>query len=169
MTEETAKAMSDEAVIYLVFEPGFSTREFITDVSGRGVGLDVVKANLDQVKGNLSFSSELGTGTELVLRLPLSMAIFTGLMVECSHNIYVLPQHYVAEVLRISPKDIIEEMGREVIRLRDESIPLASLANFLDLEHQAKLAKRLTVLVLSFREQTMGLLIDRIHGLQEVV
>lgn len=169
LTEESANTMSDEAIIYLVFEPGFSTRDFITDVSGRGVGLDVVKANLDQVKGDLSLSSELGCGTELVLRLPLSMAIFTGLMIECSENIYVLPQHYVEEVLRVSPKEIVEEMGREVIRLRGESVPLASLANFLDLEQKRVLSKRLTILVLSFREQIMGLLVDRIHGLQEVV
>jgi two-component system chemotaxis sensor kinase CheA len=166
---ETAAAMSDEAVIYLVFEPGFSTREFITDVSGRGVGLDVVKSNLDQVKGNLSLHSELGVGTELVLRLPLSMAIFTGLVVECNGETYIFPQHYVAEVLRVSPRDILEEMGREVVRLRDRSIPLNSLSHFLEQEQMTQIASRLTVLVLSFREQTMGLLVDRTVGLQDIV
>ena len=169
LSAEAAAAMSDEAVIYLVFEPGFSTREFITDVSGRGVGLDVVKSNLDQVKGNLSLHSELGVGTELVLRLPLSMAIFTGLMVECDAETYVFPQHYVAEVLRVSPRDIIEEMGREVVRLRDTSVPLSSLSQILGQEQTTKVSKRLTVLILSFREQTMGLLVDRTLGLQEVV
>ncbi len=127
LSAEAAAAMSDDAVIYLVFEPGFSTREFITDVSGRGVGLDVVKSNLDQVKGNLALHSEIGVGTELVLRLPLSMAIFTGLMVESGGETYIFPQHYVAEVLRISPREILEEMGREVVRLREISIPLNSL------------------------------------------
>ncbi len=166
---EAAAAMSDEAVIYLVFEPGFSTREFITDVSGRGVGLDVVKSNLDQVKGNLSLHSEIGVGTELVLRLPLSMAIFTGLLVECGGETYVFPQHYVAEALRVSPRDILEEMGREVVRLRDKSIPLNSLSQFLEQEQTAQITSRLTVLVLSFREQTMGLLVDQTLGLQEVV
>lgn len=169
LTEQAAAAMADEAVLYLVFEPGFSTREFITDVSGRGVGLDVVKANLDQVKGNLSLDSSPGAGTELLLRLPLSMAIFTGLMVECCGATYILPQHYISEVLRVSPRDIIEEMGREVVRLRDASIPLSSLAQFLEVESSAAVAKRLTVLVLSFREQTIGLLVDRTLGLQEVV
>lgn len=169
LTEQAAAAMADEAVLYLVFEPGFSTREFITDVSGRGVGLDVVKANLDQVKGNLSLDSSPGNGTELLLRLPLSMAIFTGLMVECCGDTYILPQHYISEVLRVSPRDIIEEMGREVVRLRDASIPLSSLAQFLEVESSAAVAKRLTVLVLSFREQTIGLLVDRTLGLQEVV
>ncbi len=169
LSAEAAAAMPDEAVLYLVLEPGFSTREFITDVSGRGVGLDVVKANLDQVKGNLSLNSTTGTGTELLLQLPLSMAIFTGLLVESGNDKYVLPQHYIAEVLRVSPKDIIEEMGREVVRLRNESIPLCSLSQFLEVDQATQLSRRLTVLVLSFREQTLGLLVDHTLGLQEVV
>jgi two-component system chemotaxis sensor kinase CheA len=169
LSAEAAAAMSDDAVIYLVFEPGFSTREFITDVSGRGVGLDVVKANLDQVNGNLSLHSEIGVGTKLTLRLPLSMAIFTGLMAECCGETYIFPQHYVAEVLRLSPKDILEEMGREVVRLREASVPLSSLSRFLEQEQEARVSQRLTVLVLSFRQQTMGLLVDRTLGLQEVV
>jgi two-component system chemotaxis sensor kinase CheA len=169
LSAEAAAAMSDDAVIYLVFEPGFSTREFITDVSGRGVGLDVVKSNLDQIKGNLSFRSEPGIGTELVLRLPLSMAIFTGLMVECCGETYVFPQHYIAEILRISAGDIREEMGRDVVRFHGTSIPLNGLSQLLQEEQQTTDAGRLTVLVLSFREQTMGLLVDRTLGLQEIV
>jgi two-component system chemotaxis sensor kinase CheA len=169
LSAEAAAGMSDDAVIYLVFEPGFSTREFITDVSGRGVGLDVVKANLDRVKGNFSLRSELGVGTELILRLPASMAIFTGLMVECCGETYVFPQHYIVEVLRISPLNILEEMGREVVRLNGTSIPLNSLSQLLEQEQVGKVAGRLTVLVLSFREQTMGLLVDQTLGLQEVV
>ncbi|MBE0575535.1 MAG: hybrid sensor histidine kinase/response regulator [Desulfuromonadales bacterium] len=169
LSTEAAAGMSDDAVIYLVFEPGFSTREFITDVSGRGVGLDVVKANLDQVKGNFTLRSELGVGTELILRLPSSMAIFTGLMVECCGETYVFPQHYIVEVLRISPLDILEEMGREVVRLNGASIPLNSLSQLLEQDQVVRVADRLTVLVLSFREQTIGLLVDQTLGLQEVV
>ncbi len=169
LSADDAAAMSDEAVIYLVFEPGFSTREFITDVSGRGVGLDVVKSNLDQIKGNLTLHSEVGSGTELLLRLPLSMAIFTGLLVECCGETYVFPQHYVAEVLRISPRDVLEEMGREVIRLRETSIPLSSLSRLLEVDASTRVSERLTVLVLSFREQCMALLVDRTLGLQDVV
>ena len=169
LSADDAAAMSDEAVIYLVFEPGFSTREFITDVSGRGVGLDVVKSNLDQIKGNLTLHSEVGSGTELLLRLPLSMAIFTGLLVECCGETYVFPQHYVAEVLRISPRDVLEEMGREVIRLRETSIPLSSLSRLLEVDASTRVSERLTVLVLSFREQSMALLVDRTLGLQDVV
>lgn len=169
LSAEGARAMRDDALLYLVFEPGFTTREFITDVSGRGVGLDVVKANLDQVKGDMSLTSEPGLGTELVLRLPLSTAIFTGLLVESGDGIYIVPQHYLAEILRLSPKDILEEMGRAVIRLRNTSIPLYSLAEILQTEQEETVKSRLTILILRFREQSMALLIDRSIGLQEVV
>lgn len=169
LSVEAAADMADESVVYLVFEPGFSTREFITDVSGRGVGLDVVKSNLDLVKGDLTLHSQPGVGTELVLRLPLSLAIFTGLTVGCGSETYVFPQHYVAEILRLASQDILEEMGRDVIRLREASVPLSSLAQFLDLDPVGRTNQRLTVLVLKFREQIMGLLVDRTLGLQEVV
>jgi len=169
LSAEAAKAMRDDALLYLVFEPGFTTREFITDVSGRGVGLDVVKSNLDQVKGDMTLTSELGLGTELILRLPLSTAIFTGLLVESGGGIYIVPQHYVAEILRLSPNDILEEVGRAVIRLRNTSIPLYSLAEVLQIEQEEATKPRLTILVLRFREQAMALLIDRTIGLQEVV
>jgi len=170
LTAEQARAMADDAVIYLVLEPGFSTREFITDVSGRGVGLDVVKANLDQVKGDLTLSSEVGVGTELTLRLPLSMAIFTGLLVKVTGSIMACPQNYIDEVLRISPKDVIEEMGREVIRVRNQSIPLTSLARLLGFDQEEFAAEqRLSVLLLNYREQLLGLLVDQTLGLQEVV
>jgi len=103
------------------------------------------------------------------LRLPLSMAIFTGLMVACRGETYVFPQHYVAEVLRVAPQDVLEEMGREVVRLREVSIPLSSRAQILNQGQHTQIPKRLTVLVLKFREQIMGLLVDQTLGLQEVV
>lgn len=169
LTAEAARAMNREALNYLVFEPGFTTREFITDVSGRGVGLDVVKSNLDQVKGDMTLTSTPGTGTELILRLPLSTAIFTGLLVASGEGVYIVPQHYVAEIVRLSPSDIDEEMGRAVIRLHNISIPLYSLAELLHLEQEDVAARRLTILILSFREQAMALLVGRTIGLQEVV
>ena len=169
MTAEEAAALSDEATLYLVFEPGFSTREFITDVSGRGVGLDVVKTNLDRVKGDLSMRCVIGEGTELLLRLPLSLAVFTGMLVACGQEHYVFPQHYLSEILRISPQDIHEEMGREVVRYRERSIPLITLAQALGTKRTDRLGNRLTVLILSFREQEMALLVGKALGLQDIV
>lgn len=170
---DEAARMSDEAALYLVLQPGFSTREFITDVSGRGVGLDVVKANLDQVKGNLTITSKIGEGTELRLRVPSSLAMFTGLLVEADDETYVIPQQYIVEILRLAPEEVRSELGREVIRLRERTIPLVNLASLLTgtgrtLENELP-EGRVTIVVLTFREQLLGCLVDRALGLQEVV
>lgn len=173
MSVDEAGRLSDEAALYLVLQPGFSTREFITDVSGRGVGLDVVKANLDQVKGNLTLSSKIGQGTELKLRVPSSLAMFTGLLVEVGGETCVIPQQYIVEILRLAPEEIRSELGREVVRLRERTIPLVSLARLLSGEaggaNDELPEGRVSVVVLSFRDQRLGCLVDRAVGLQEVM
>ena len=173
LSADEAARVSDEAALYLVLQPGFSTREFITDVSGRGVGLDVVKSNLDEVKGNLTIASKVGFGTELRLRVPSSLAMFTGLLVEAASETYVIPQQYIHEVLRLAPEEVRIELGREVIRLRERTIPLVNLATLLTGESHKdddELATgRVTVVVLSYREQLLGCLVDRTLGLQDVV
>lgn len=173
LTADEAQRLSDEAALYLVLQPGFSTREFITDVSGRGVGLDVVKSNLDQVKGNLVLTSKIGQGTELRLRVPSSLAMFTGLLVEADGETYVIPQQYIVEILRLAPEEVRTELGREVVRLRDRTIPLVSLAVLLSgasrsIEEQLP-EGRVSVVVLNFRDQLLGCLVDRALGLQDVV
>jgi two-component system chemotaxis sensor kinase CheA len=173
LAADEATRLSDEAALYLVLQPGFSTREFITDVSGRGVGLDVVKSNLDQVKGNLTITSKIGQGTELRLRVPSSLALFAGLLVEADGDTYVIPQQYIVEVLRLSPEEVRSELGREVVRLRDRTIPLVNLASLLTGENRSledELAEgRVCVVVLTYREQLLGCLVDRTIGLQDVV
>lgn len=170
---DEAARLSDEAALYLVLQPGFSTREFITDVSGRGVGLDVVKTNLDQVKGNLTLTSKIGQGTELRLRVPSSLAMFTGLLVEADGETYVIPQQYIVEILRLAPEEVRTELGREVVRLRERTIPLVSLAGLLNgasrsVEDELP-AGRVSVVVLNFRDQLLGCLVDRVLGLQDVL
>jgi two-component system chemotaxis sensor kinase CheA len=170
---DEAARLSDEAALYLVLQPGFSTREFITDVSGRGVGLDVVKSNLDQVKGNLVISSTIGQGTELRLRVPSSLAQFTGLLVEAAGETHVIPQQYIVEILRLAAEEVRSELGREVVRIRERTIPLVSLARLLTGEPrnpEEDLAEgRVSVVVLTFRDQLLGCLVDRVIGLQDVV
>jgi len=173
LSAEEAARLSDEAALYLVLQPGFSTREFITDVSGRGVGLDVVKSNLDQVKGNLTLASKIGQGTELRLRVPSSLAMFTGLLVEADSETYVIPQQYIVEILRLAPEEVRSELGREVVRLRERTIPLVSLAGLLSgagrtIEDELP-EGRVSVVVLSFRDQLLGCLVDRAIGLHDVV
>lgn len=169
LSREEAQALPDEDAIYQVLRPGFSTREFITDVSGRGVGLDVVKANLDQIKGNLLLESIRGEGTNLILRFPLTMAVLNCLLVSCGEEVYAVPQHYISEIVRIDEREILQEMGREVVRIRDVNMPLFSLPELLGGTFSYASEKRLSALVLTFREQKMLCLVGRTHGLQTML
>lgn len=171
LPESEARAMSDEEAVYLILKPGFSTREFITDVSGRGVGMDVVKTNIDRVKGNLIIHSTPGQGTEIYLQFPLTMAIISGLLVKCADEKYAIPLHYVTEILRLNDADIMHELGREVIRVHGETIPLFSLIDLLGIRQEETEAenRRITAVVLNFRERKLACLISETFGEQELV
>jgi two-component system chemotaxis sensor kinase CheA len=171
MSVEEARTLSDEEAVYLILRPGFSTREMITDVSGRGVGMDVVKANIDQVKGNLVIHSTPGGGTEILLLFPLTLAVVMGLIVGCESETYAIPLHYVSEILRLTEKDILTEGGKEVVRVRGVTLPLLALGEILGVPHYQAISikGRITALVLNFREQQVACLISRSLGVQELV
>ena len=166
-----AAGLSDEEAIYLILRPGFSTRDFITDLSGRGVGMDVVKAQIDRVKGNLVIHSQPGQGTDMFLKLPLTMAVVTGLVVECEEEIYALPLHYVSEIVRLAERDVLIEAGQEVIRVRGKTLPLLALPELLGVPRQTRILVpgRVTALVLNYREQQLACLVTRTLNVQELV
>ncbi len=138
ISEDQAKVMSDKERINLIFLPGFSTAEKITDVSGRGVGMDVVKTNLDKLGGIIDIESELGKGSTLRIKLPLTLAIIPCQIVMTGHERYAIPQVNLEELLRIPAdqvKDRIERVGdAEVVRLRGNLLPLIKLAEVIDTE-----------------------------------
>jgi two-component system chemotaxis sensor kinase CheA len=169
LAPDEARQLSDEEAIYLILRPGFSTREFITDVSGRGVGMDVVKANVDRVKGNLVIHSIPGKGTEMILLLPLTLAVVTSLLVDCEGEVYAIPLHYVSEILRLAEKDVLTEGGREVVRVRGNTLPLFALREILGHPRQKAAPKRIAALVLNFREQQLACLVSKSLGVQELV
>lgn len=171
ISAEEARLMSDEEAVYLILRPGFSTREFITDVSGRGVGMDVVKSNIDRVKGNLVIHSTPGQGTEMILHLPLTMAVINSLAIDCEGETYAVPLHYVTEILRLREEDIFTQGAREVVRVRDRMLPLFDLATLLGIPRQASTNRlqRITVMVLNFREQQVAFTISESYGTQELV
>jgi len=170
LTAEEAAVLSDDDALYLILRPGFSTRSFITDVSGRGVGMDVVKTNIDLVKGNLIIRSTPGRGTEMLMQFPLTMAIIDGLLVTCGDESYAIPLHYVAEVLRLQVGDIQHDFGRESLRLHGESIPLVSLARTLDPAAPDKTDHgRATAVLLRFRNRKLAFLVSRTIGEQNLV
>lgn len=169
LAADEARHLSDEEAVYLILRPGFSTREFITDVSGRGVGMDVVKANIDRVKGNLVIHSTPGKGTEMILLLPLTLAVVSSLIVDCEGEVYAIPLHYVSEILRLAEKDVLTEGGREVVRVRGNTLPLFAIREILGLSRQQATPGRITALVLNFREQQLACLVSQSLGVQELV
>ncbi len=171
VSESEAEALSDEEALYLIMRPGFSTREIITDVSGRGVGMDVVKSGIDQIRGDLTIRSDPGRGTEIQLRLPLTLAVVAGLVVDCEGETYALPLHYVAEITRLREADLQTEGGREVIRFQGKVIPLFALREALQLpsrQHES-LVRQATAVVLNFGGQHLACLVSGTRGTRELL
>lgn len=173
ITEEQAEYMSDKEVIDLLFMPAFSTSEKISDVSGRGVGLDVVKNKIEGLGGDVEVVTKLGEGTTFIVRLPLTLAIIQALMVEVSGEKYALPLNSIVTVEEILPEDIRYVHTKEVINLRGSVIPLVRLNEVLDIEpverEDALLDDGEIVVIVKRGDKQAGLVIDKLLGQQEIV
>ncbi len=168
--------MSDEQLRMLIFEPGFSTKEEISDLSGRGVGMDVVKRNVQQLNGTVSVASEKGRGTTVTIELPLTLAILEGLLVRVGDRTLVLPLLSVIETVPLRDEQIVRvaEKG-EVVVIRNESVPLLRLSRFLSLalgtdraSSEENSSRRLAVIV-EVGHRKVGLVVDELLGQQQVV
>ncbi len=168
--------LSSEQLLMLVFEPGFSTKEEISDLSGRGVGMDVVKRNVQQLNGTVSVASETGSGTTVTIELPLTLAILEGLLVRVGDRTLVLPLLSVVETVPLRDGQIVRlaEKG-EVVVIRNESVPLLRLARFLGLTQETSINgleksnnRRLAVIV-ETGHRKVGLVVDELLGQQQVV
>jgi two-component system chemotaxis sensor kinase CheA len=170
--------LSNEQLLLMIFEPGFSTKEEISDLSGRGVGMDVVKRNVQQMNGTVNLVSEVGSGTTVTIELPLTLAILEGLLVRVGDRTLVLPLLSVIETVPLRDEKIVRlaEKG-EVVVIRQESIPLLRLTRFLGLTQETASAetsagqngnRRLAVIVESGRHK-VGLVVDELLGQQQVV
>ena len=169
--KDEAETLSDEEALYLTLRQGFSTSEIVTDISGRGVGMDVVKMNIEKVKGNLILKSEVGAYTEVELTLPLTLAVIDALMISCSGEQYAIPLSYVQETLKIRSSDIATVAGKEVLSVRNVTVPLFSLAQILGLEEQGAQISggKLAAVILKQRGQVIACTIDKSHGTSEIV
>lgn len=162
------KQLSEQDMFALLFEPGFSTAEKITSVSGRGVGLDVVKKNIEKMSGTVRITSVHGKGTTFIIKLPLTLAIIQGLMVRVQSEIYVLPISSVIESIRISPKDIKSIDNYEVINVRNEVLSLLRLSRLFNLKKSEELDSYFVVIV-GINDKKMGLLVDSLIGEEDIV
>ncbi|MCC6537700.1 MAG: chemotaxis protein CheW [Bryobacterales bacterium] len=172
---EQAEAMGDREAVNLVFLPGFSTAEQVTNISGRGVGMDVVKTNIEKIGGTVDLLSRAGEGTTVRLRIPLTLAIIPGLVVGSGGERFVIPQVSLLELLRLEGEAIqqIERLhGAPVYRRRGTLLPLAYLNQVLQLRPAAVKAgtdPTLNIVVLQAEDRQFGLVVDAVHDTQEIV
>ena len=169
ITPEQAEIMTDKDVIDLLFKPSFSTAEKITDVSGRGVGLDVVKTKIEGLGGNIECKTVLGQGSSFIIRLPLTLAIIQALMVELGKEKYAIPLGSIQTIEDIPVSDVKHVQTKEVINLRGTVIPLIRLDQILDVETNEEEPESLTVVIVKKGDKQAGLVVDNLIGQQEIV
>jgi two-component system chemotaxis sensor kinase CheA len=164
----TADRMTEREAVNLIFAAGFSTAEKVSDLSGRGVGMDVVKTNITKLNGTVEINTEVGKGTRMRIRLPLTVAIIQALMVEVGREAFAIPLATVVETIRIGASEIRTVDGREVISLRKTILPLIRLATEFGIETAGSL-ERYYVVVIAVGEKRFGVVVDRLRGQEEVV
>jgi two-component system chemotaxis sensor kinase CheA len=177
ISQEQADRMSENEAVQLIFAPGLSTAKEVSDVSGRGVGMDVVRANVEKINGSVDVATRRGHGTTFTIRLPLTLAIVQALLVRVAGGIYALPIHSVTETLRVDADQIHRINHREAIQLRGSVLPLVSLRHVFGLEHEAADEPdldigddvRLVVAVQTNNARQVGLIVDGLVGEQEIV
>lgn len=169
ITPEQAENMADKDVIGLLFLPSFSTSEKVTDVSGRGVGLDVVKSKIESLSGEVEVKTKLGEGSTFIIRLPLTLAIIQALMVEVGGEKYAIPLGSIQTIEDVEPAEIKYVQAKEVINLRGTVIPLIRLNEVLDNESTKKPDEDLLVIIVKKGDKLAGLVVDELMGQQEIV
>ncbi len=169
VTPEQAAVMADKDAINLLFHPGFSTAKEITDVSGRGVGLDVVKSKIEALSGEVSVKSVLGEGSTWTIRLPLTLAIIQTLMVVVGGEKYAISLGSIETIETIPKGDIKYVENREVINLRGQVLPLIRLCELIDVESNCPDDANLTVVIVKKGDKMAGIVVDELKGQQEIV
>ena len=170
ITPEQSARLSDTEAWQLIFAPGFSTAAVVSDVSGRGVGMDVVKTNIERLGGRVEISSVLGQGTAIIIRLPLTLAIIPALIVGCGTRRFAVPQLNLDEIVRPGPDRPLENFGgSRIIRLREELLPVLNLSTLLGLPDHATAENPGYVLILKLDDRRFGLQVEEINDTEEIV
>ena len=169
ITPEQAETMTDKEVIDLLFKPSFSTSEKVTDVSGRGVGLDVVKSKIEALGGDVEVKTTYGEGSTFIIRLPLTLAIIQALMVKLGEEKYAISLGSIQTIEDIPVTDIKYVHAKEVINLRGNVIPLIRLRNVLDVPGEAQEQDTITVVIVSKGDKQAGLVVDSLIGQMQIV
>ncbi len=169
ISERDAEGMSDREAFNLIFKPGFSTAKVVSNVSGRGVGMDVVKTNIEKLNGIIEIESEVGVGTTQKLKIPLTLAIIQALLVGVQEEYYAIPLSSVLETVRISQDEIYTVDGKSVLRLRNEVLSLVRLSDIFKVDAILESSSDVYVVIIGLADQKIGVIVDYLIGQEEVV
>ncbi len=169
ITPAEAERMRDFEAVNLIFKPGFSTAKNITDISGRGVGMDIVRNHIEKLNGTIDVHAEIGKGTTFRIKLPLTLAIIPALLVGVGDQTFVVPMNSVLEIVRIQSEAIQSVKGTPVIYLRERVMPMIHLRDYFHLPVSATTKKYLQVVIVGVAQKRVALVVDELHGNQEIV
>lgn len=171
ITAQEAAQMSENDILNLVFLPGFSTASQVSNLSGRGVGMDVVKTNIEKLNGIISIKSQIDVGTKIIIKIPLTLAIIQSLLVKTTGSLFAIPLANVIETVRISLSDIEYVQNKDVLRLRGSIVPLVYLGDILKISQNKKTLSKdeIYVVIVSSAEKQLGLVVDALVNQEEVV
>lgn len=171
-TAEQLNNLSDAEVIHYIFEPGFSTAKEISDISGRGVGLDVVKSNIGKLNGVVDIKTELGKGTKFIIKLPLTLAIVRALLIREGEYIFALPISSIIETIRLKGNEVPEAVhsvgGVEVFNWREQVVPVIRVGEYFGIQ-DVRQRDRLFIIIVGYSERKFALVVDKLMGEQEIV
>jgi two-component system chemotaxis sensor kinase CheA len=173
ISPEEAKALDDQQAIELIFAPGFSGAETITDISGRGVGMDVVKTNIKNLKGSINVQTDVGKGTRFTLSLPLTLAIIDALMITVGGQVYAIPLEAVSETTKLDADLLTEVNNRKAVTMRGEVLGILELSEILEIDSDAgaeeDTRKQLPIVVIQDGNRRLGIIVDSLLERQEIV
>lgn len=169
ITQEQAVNLTDSEAVNLIFQSGMSTVEKATEISGRGVGMDIVRANIEKLHGSIQIDTKINEGTTFTVKLPLTLALFRGLMISVNRDIFIIPIITVVEVRKVLPGEIYKVLGKDVIRFRERVIPIIDLSTVLGLENYEENTAKDLLIIVKVGELIAGIIVDQILKLQEFV
>ncbi|MEK6557742.1 MAG: chemotaxis protein CheW, partial [Candidatus Margulisiibacteriota bacterium] len=169
ISQEDAKNMSDRDAVNLIFLPGFSTTTQVSDLSGRGVGMDVVKKNVERLNGVVEIVTEKGKGSTFTIKLPLTLAIISTLLTRVKQSVYAIPLVNVIEIVEVSKKEISKIAKKEAIRIRNEVINILRLDEVFALGNDNRKRDKVQVVIIGVAEQRVGFVVDDLIGEQDIV
>ncbi|RCX14434.1 two-component system chemotaxis sensor kinase CheA [Fontibacillus phaseoli] len=169
ITQEEASYLSEPEAVELIFRPGFSMAAVVSDVSGRGVGMDIVKSHIEKLNGLIEIHTVIGKGTTFKIKLPLTLAIIDGLLVKLAGQTYIIPMSNISEIVRVTREDIVTVRGQSVILLRNQVIPVARIHEYFHLPVTEHSKQNISLVIVGSAEKRLALVVDELIGNQEIV